>query len=155
MGRETPSFKRESTIARLISLLGNTETKAQRFNVGYAHHSLPRPSAFIRAFEKRWNEKISNNNGTIIEVVPIPGKQTKLETKEVHEKFVGKTIIAEGPLFSDTMTLTKWLEGFYQESPSINARARDDLMKVGEKAFTTTPIQGWQGGGKDPVPEAD
>ena len=145
----SPSDKRESALSELIGRLGNTQTQDQRYNNGYAHYSLAVHSSFIRSFEMRAHLIISNIEATIIDVTPLE------QSERSYEHLIGKTISLHRPLFFDTMTMTKWIENFYQESPSINARAREDQVRIGEKAFGIPVMSTWQAAMEDELPESD
>ncbi len=163
MVRDTPSHKREESIGKLINLLGHTQNQDQRYNVGFAHHSLAVYTSFLRAFERRQAQFVNHFEVSIKEATPIPDtksnpkpdEKSEDKTEDKSKELIGETITVNRPIFANTMTLTKWIENFYQESPSINARARDDLIQIGGNAFNVAPIQGFQFGGEDPVPDVD
>ena len=146
---KTPSQKREETLFKIVTLLGHTEDQNERFNVGYAHQSLAVFSSFIRSFEKRMAAFVSESNVTITEAIP---SKADLKDKKI---LVGKSVSVNRNIFVNSMTLTTWINFFYQESPAINARARDDLRTIGENAFKVPALQGFQFGGMDRTPEAD
>lgn len=135
---------RESALSEMLGRLGNTESPDERYNNGFAHFSLAVHSSYARAFEKRMATFVRMVNVTIKEAVPVVTKKNS-----GSDSLVGKTILIERPIFENTMTLTDWIENFYQESPSINARAREDQVTIGSEAFKTTVFSGFQHGERD------
>jgi hypothetical protein len=115
----------------MLKRLGSAETKEERYNNGFAHFTMAGPSAFIRAFETRQHSQVTRIELTIREAVLADPEDTTTDPK----KLVGQVITRKRPLFHDSMTGTQWIENFYQESPSINARARDDQVQIGIEAF--------------------
>ena len=91
-------------------------------------------SAFIRAFEWRQHNQIINVELVIQEAVAISDDAKPNE-------LIGQTVSLDRPLFYDSMTGTQWIENFYQESPSINARAREDQVQIGMEAFKQPAFQ--------------
>lgn len=132
----SPSDKRESALSKMLGRLGDTQTQEQRYNNGFAHYSLAVHSSFIRSFELGMHQIISNVEATIRDAVPADDTISQ----ETVNQLIGKTVSLNRPLFLDRMPLTKWIENFYQESPSINARAREDQVKIGMEAFKTPPM---------------
>lgn len=132
---DNPSEKRESALSEMLQRLGASKSKEERYNNGYAHFSLAVHSAYARAFETRMATFVSKTNLTITGAKPI-----KEEDKEKAKDLIGKNITVERSIFDNTMTLTTWTENFYQESPSINARARDDQVQIGSKGFAVPVI---------------
>lgn len=130
---------RENTLGMIINNLGFTQTADQRYNNGYAHHTLAVASAFIRAFEERMGAFVSVINVEVLDAIKIPDN-----TDGKPEKLLGRSIVVERPIFENTMTLTRWIENFYQESPSINARAREDQRHIGEQAFRVPAMVGFE-----------
>ena len=147
---ESPSARRENALSEMLKRLGSAETKEERYNNGYAHYSMAGNSAFIRAFEHRQHNQVAQVEAIIREATPI-----KPEARP--EKVIGKVISLGKPLFYDSMTGTQWIENFYQESPSINARARDDQVQIGMEAFKQpayTPFMAGLGETQE-APESD
>ena len=135
--------------------LGSTTDSEQRYNNGYAHHQLAVFTSWMRAFEARMAKFVSHINMKIIEAVEIPDMDQK-DSKYSCEELKGKGITVERSIFDNTMTLTNWIENFYQESPSINARAREDQRSIGENAFQTPAHTGFQPWGhKEAALESD
>jgi len=128
---ESPSAKRENALSEMLGRLGSSKTKDERYNNGFAHFSMAGPSSFIRAFELRQHKQVGKIEATILESIPVKQENTQEEFKSLK----GRTISLNKPLFYDSMTGTQWIENFYQESPSINARARDDQVQIGMEAF--------------------
>jgi hypothetical protein len=141
--KETPSVLRELTLGRIVDNLGSTRDPEQRYNNGYAHHQLAVFTSWIRAFETRMAKFVSNLNMSIIDAQVIPETKSDFPHKFKREELIGKGITMERPIFDNTMTLTNWIENFYQESPSINARAREDQRSIGENAFQTAAHTGF------------
>lgn len=140
----TASKTRETALSEMLSRLGNTQTADQRYNNGYAHYTMAVFSSYLRAFEERMAWILGNIQVTVLEAYPI--------NKEDNSKavsLIGKTITIDRPIFENTMSFTKWIENFYQESPSINARARDDQVTIGTEAFKTVALSGFQHGERD------
>lgn len=149
----SPSEKREAALSEMLGRLGSAKTKDERYNNGYAHFSLAVFSSYGRAFELRNAIIVSNIQAIIVEAVPIDSNNQN--QMKAAEKLIGQSVDINRPLFQNTMTLTQWVENFYQESPSINARAREDQVKIGMEAFKTPAITGWQFADVDKAPEAD
>lgn len=152
MVKESPSAKRENALSEMLKRLGSAESKEERYNNGFAHFSLAGFSAFIRAFELRQHNQVRQVEMTVREATPTRDDVTIDPTK-----LVGRTISLKDTLFYDSMTGTQWIENFYQESPSINARARDDQVQIGMEAFKQpayTPFMAAMGETQD-APDAD
>jgi hypothetical protein len=142
--------KRESALSEMLGRLGHAKNADERYNNGFAHYSLAVHSSYARAFEKRMASFINKNNVTITAAVPVEAGD------KVPPDLVGKTVIIDQPIFENTMTITRWIEYFYQESPAINARARDDQRAIGEQAFRQAAMPGFSPWGtEDKVPEPD
>jgi hypothetical protein len=142
---KTPSALRELTLGKLVDNLGSTSHPEQRYNNGYAHHQLAVFTSWIRAFEYRMAQFVSPINTKIREVVEVPSKDGSEVTHKYKPKdLIGKGYLIDRPIFDNTMTLTNWIENFYQESPSINARAREDQRVIGESGFKTAANSGFQ-----------
>jgi hypothetical protein len=141
MSKESPSSRRENALSEMLGRLGAAKTKDERYNNGQAHFSLAVFTSWSRAFEKRMALVVRRTEAIILEAIPVD-KEAK------PEELVGQTITLEQGLFLNSMTLTKWVENFYQESPSINALARKDQVSIGMEAFKTPAFAYWQPGGE-------
>lgn len=152
MGKqESPSARREAALSEMLKRLGATETKAERYNNGFAHFSMAGPSAFIRAFERRQHFQVAKVEMIIREATPISDAVTVDPAA-----LIGRVVTLPKPLFYDSMTGTKWIENFYQESPSINARARDDQVQIGMEAFKQPAFTPFHiAGEQDDAPTSD
>ena len=148
---KSPSVLRELALGRMLDNLGSTSDSEQRYNNGYVHNQLPVFTSWIRAFENRMSTFVSQLNMTITEVKEIP-KEKKVEHKFKPEELVGKGITAQRSIFDNTKSLTEWIENFYQESPSINAKAREDQKEIGINAFGTAAHTGFQPWGSEEAP---
>lgn len=146
----SPSAKRESALSEMLGRLGSAQTKDDRYNNGQAHFSLAVFTSWIRAFEARMNQIVSKVEASIIAATAIPGRK---DAKP--DELIGKSISLDQPLFLNSMSLTQWIENFYQESPSINARAREDQVKIGMEAFKTPAYSTWMSAEEDAPPDAD
>ena len=149
--QESPSAKRENALSEMLGRLGSSKTKDERYNNGFAHFSMAGPSSFIRAFELRQHKLVGRVEGIITEVTPVTEEAKKVDPSTL----IGRSISINKPLFYDSMTGTKWIENFYQESPSINARARDDQVQIGMEAFKQPAFSTWMTADPDKAPEAD
>lgn len=129
MTGESPSAKRETALQEMLKRLGNAMTKDERYNNGYAHHSLAVHSSYARAFEDRMALFVKDVTIEILEAVPVK------ENGKVPEDLIGKSLTINRSIFENTMTITSWIENFYQESTSINKVAREDQVIIGTKAF--------------------
>ncbi len=144
---KSPSLTREETINLIVQHLGSTQTKDERFNNGFAHFSLARPSSYIRAMEERLARFVSVNNVKVLEATVLD--KTNKEAIKAAAELVGKTIQVERPLFSNEKPLTKWVENFYQESPSIAGLAREQQTELGKAAMGVAAISGFQPWGEE------
>jgi hypothetical protein len=135
----------------MLKRLGSTETKAERYNNGYAHYSMAGPSSFMRAFERRQHFQVAKVELIVKKAVKVKDDDSDADP----EKLVGRIVTINKPLFYDSMTGTKWIENFYQESPSINARARDDQVQIGVEAFKQPAFSTWMTAEQDKAPEVD
>jgi len=147
----TASKTRETALSEMLGRLGNTHTADERYNNGFAHYSMAVFSSYLRAFEDRMSRILGNLQVTVLEAVPVEGKKNSKVIPEMINALdmVGKTITIDRPIFENTMMFTKWIENFYQESPSINARAREDQVTIGTEAFKTVALSGFQHGERD------
>ncbi len=130
--KENPSALRESALKDLLKRMGASETPDERYNNGYAHHSLAVHSSFARAFEERMATFAEKITMTITQAEKIDKDDKKAGDPE---KLVNRSFTINRPIFENTMTMTRWIENFYQESPSINKIAREDQVAIGTKAF--------------------
>lgn len=138
----SPSDKRETALSSMLQRLGASQTKEERYNNGFAHHLLAVHSSYARAHDKRLGNFIQEVNITVREAVAV--------TPEANQdELIGKTVLVERPIFEYNYTLTQWIENFYQESPSINARARDDQLGIGMEAFKQPAITGFNPFGEE------
>lgn len=137
----SPSAKRENDTGAALKRLGFAETKDERYNNGFAHYSLAAPSSFIRAVEERLSQLIRPINVIIVGAVPAPCKNKE---KMPDSNLIGKTVSFDRTIFPNTMTLTRWIENFYQESPSINKTAREDQVEILTKAYGVAPMVSFQ-----------
>jgi hypothetical protein len=151
---KSPSVLRELALGRMLDNLGSTSDSEQRYNNGYAHNQLAVFTSWIRAFEKRMAQFVSVLNMEIIDAVPVEEKNAEPRKNDFSKikELVGKGIVVERSIFDNTMTLTNWIENFYQESPSINARAREDQKEIGINAFGTAAHTGFQPWGSEEQP---
>lgn len=133
----SPSERREHALAEIAERLGHTKDQDERYNNGFAHHSLAVHSSYARAHDERLASFVDQIHVTIVEAIPVDEQEQNVKNAKI---IVGKTILVNRPIFKNTMTRTRWIENFYQESPSINARARDDQVEIGTKGFAVPVI---------------
>ncbi len=147
--KSTPSDKRETALSEMLGRLGASKNQDERYNNGFAHWSLAVHSSYARAHDKRMGNFIKEINITIREAVIAPDLKEEDKKKADPSLLIGKTILIDRPIFEYDFTLTRWVENFYQESPSINARARDDQREIGTQAFKTPAITGFSSWGTE------
>ena len=143
--RVNPAATRELALGKIADRLGESKSWDQKANNAFVHHSLPTFTSFGMAFEKRMKQLIGNVNATITECscdICQKGKGGKCN-------LTGRSIIIEGGIFPQTMTLTEWFMNFFQQSPSINALARENQVEIAKAGYTTATVPVWSPFGKE------
>ncbi len=138
--KESPTKTREKALALIADRLGEAKSWDQKSNNAFVHHSLPVYSSFMMAFEKRMKQIQGNLSATITECscdICQKGKEGKCSV-------AGRSVIIEGGIFENTMTLTEWIMNFFQQSPSINALARENQVEIAKAGYSQVAMMGHQ-----------
>jgi len=131
----TSSEQREIALASIAQRLGSAETWDERAQNAFIHYSLPVHTSYARAFENRMRQLI----------IPLTVTVTGCSCdKQPCEKHIGEVLLLKRPLFLNTMTLTEWITNYFQESPSVNARARQDQVELAKAGYAVPAIMGMQ-----------
>jgi len=143
----TPAATRESALADIAERLGESKSWDQKANNAFVYYQLPTFTSFGMAFEKRM--------ATLVNLVNA--KISECSCKEQPCKYhIGRNIIIEGGIFENTNTLTEWFMNFFQQSPSINALARENQVEIAKAGYTTSTVPVWSPFGREEkAPEHD
>lgn len=147
-----PAGTRELALATIAERLGESKSWDQKANNAFVYHALPTFTSFGMAFEKRMKQLIGNVNATITE---CSCDNCKKGNKKDCPR-VGRSVIIEGGIFENTMTITEWFMNFFQQSPSINGLARENQVEIAKAGYATATVPVWSPFGKEEKePEAD
>ncbi len=138
--KESPTKTREKALAMIADRLGEAKSWDQKANNAFVHHSLPTYTSFGMAFEKRMKELIGNVSATITEC----SCDICQKGKEGTCSLTGRSVIIEGGIFANTMTLTEWFMNFFQQSPSIGALARENQVEIAKAGYSQVAMMGHQ-----------
>lgn len=138
--KETPASTREIALALIADRLGETKSWNQKANNAFVYHALPTFTSFGMAFEKRMKQLIGNVNATITEC--SCKNCSKGNKRDCY--LVGRSVIIEGGIFENTMTLTEWFMNFFQQSPSINGLARENQVEIAKAGYSQIAMMGHQ-----------
>ena len=144
MSEGRASSKRESTLSKIIARFDGRDKQEERFLNGYAHHTVPPICSAIMQVEENINQKVLKPEGTIYEIQCAKGCK---DAKCIHERdaaFLLHSTISLGNLFELTWTFKGWIEKFYSQSTSINAKALEIQEEVGKAGFSQAAMTGFQ-----------
>jgi hypothetical protein len=136
--KPSPSILREAALGRIADRLGESKSWDQKANNAFVYYSLPTFTSLGMAFEKRMQELVNTVNATITDC------SCKVDFGKTCDKHPGRSVIIEGGLFENTFTMTEWFTNFFQQSPSINARARDDQVEIAKAGYSVQTTHGFQ-----------
>ena len=149
MGEERASARRESALGKIISRFDGRDKQEERFLNGYAHHTVPPICSAVMQVEQNINQKVERPEGNIYYIECAEGCK-ELPCK--HLKDAGKLLnstISLKELFDLAWTFKGWVEKFYLQSTSINAKALEIQEEVGKAGFSQPAIPGFQPWGVD------
>jgi len=144
MGEERASAKRESALGKIISRFDGKDKQEERFLNGYAHHTVPPVCSAVMQIEQNINQKVEKPEGTIYALGCAEGCK-EIPCKHLTESVeLMNSTISMNTLFELAWTFKGWIEKFYLQSTSINAKALEIQEEVGKAGFSQPAIPGFQ-----------
>jgi len=150
------SSKRENALGKIISRFDGRDKQEERFLNGYAHHTVPPIASAMQQMEEDINQKVQHVEGTIYAIVCAECcEKSNCQHVKDAQKLLNSTIRLPN-LFPLTWTYRGWIEKFYLQSTSINAKALEIQQAVGEAGFAQPAMTGFQPwGSEEEAPESD
>ena len=153
---ERASSKRENALGKIVSRFDGRNKQEERFLNGYAHHSVPPICSAIMQIEQDINMKVAAPEAIITAISCAKGcEKEDCQHIEKASDLLNSTITID-PIFPLKWTFRGWIEKFYSQSTSINAKALDIQQEVGRAGFSQPALTGFQPwGGEEEAPVAD
>jgi len=156
MSETRASSKRETALGKIVSRFDGKNKQEERFLNGYAHHTVPPVCSAVMQVEENINQKVIKAEGTIYQLACAKGCEEK-DCKHVKgNQAILNSTISLGNLFPLAWTFKGWIEKFYLQSTSINAKALEIQEEVGKAGFSQPAMTGFQPwGSEEEAPESD
>lgn len=134
---KSASTTRESALSKVISRFDGRNKQEERFLNGYAHHTVPPICSMAMQVEEQLKSRVISPEAIIREVVCNCTSTCK------HQEMIGQTIPIP-PIFEIHYNIRGWVEKFYSQSTSIDAKALEIQKAVGEAGFSQAVNPGFQ-----------
>ena len=134
---KSASTKRENALSKIISRFDGRDQQEERFLNGYAHHTVPPICSMAMQLEEQLKSRVAKPEAIITEVA------CNCKGSCDHQKYVNQTITIP-PIFELHYNIRGWVEKFYSQSTSIEAKALEIQKAVGEAGFSQAVQPGFQ-----------